>query len=120
MGHVNHARYLSLFEDARMTMLSTSPAGLAGAAGYRGYIAARVAVDFDFPATFRPGLMLRVDTAVARIGTASWTFDQRMYDGERSIARCECVLVAYSYADQRPRPLADDERAFWSGYLVAP
>ena len=29
MGHVNHARYLSFFEDARMTLLATSPAGLA-------------------------------------------------------------------------------------------
>ncbi len=82
MGHVNHARYLSYFEDARMTLLATSPAGLAGADGDRGYIAARVAVDYQFPATFRPGLMLRVETRISRIGTTSWTFDQRMYDGD--------------------------------------
>jgi acyl-CoA thioester hydrolase len=116
MGHVNHARYLSFFEDARMTMLAGSPAGLAGAAGDRGYIAARVAVDYQFPAAFRPGLMLRVETAISRMGTTSWTFDQRMYDGEQPIARCECVLVGYSYATGKPRPLAADERAFWSGF----
>jgi len=120
MGHVNHARYLSFFEDARMTLLASSPAGLAGAPGDRGYIAARVAVDYLWAAEFRPGLMLRIETAIARIGTTSWTFDQRMYDGDRTVARCECVLVGYSYADGKPRPLADDERAFWQRYLAHP
>lgn len=118
MGHVNHARYLSFFEDARMTMLAGSPSGLAGAAGDRGYIAARVAVDYEFPATFRPGLMLRVETVISRIGATSWTFDQRMYDSMQPIARCECVLVAYSYSDQRPRPLAADEREFWARFAT--
>ena len=118
MGHVNHARYLSFFEDARMTLLADSPAGLAGAPGDRGYIAARVAVDYQWPAEFRPGIMLRVETAITRIGGTSWTFAQRMYDGDRPIARCECVLVAYSYADGKPRPLGDDEREFWRRYLA--
>jgi acyl-CoA thioester hydrolase len=117
MGHVNHARYLSYFEDARMTLLATSPAGLAGAShGDRGYIAARVAVDYHYPATFRPGLMLRVETRISRIGTTSWTFEQQMYDGDTKIAKCECVLVGYSYAEEKPRPLEADERAFWEQY----
>jgi acyl-CoA thioester hydrolase len=118
MGHVNHARYLSFFEDARMTLLASSPAGLAGAAGNRGYIAARVAVDYRWAAEFRPGLMLRVETMVSRIGTTSWTFDQQMYDGDHHVAHCECVLVGYSYADRMPRPLARDEQEFWHQYLV--
>ncbi|HEY7175718.1 MAG TPA: thioesterase family protein [Micromonosporaceae bacterium] len=118
MGHVNHARYLSFFEDARMTLLATSPAGLAGGANDRGYIAARVAVDYLSPAEFRPGILLRVESVVCRIGTSSWTFDQRMFDGDRPIARCECVLVAYSYANGKPRPLDADEREFWARLLV--
>jgi acyl-CoA thioester hydrolase len=119
MGHVNHARYLSFFEDARMTLLATSPSGLAGTSGDRGYIAARVAVDYLSPVEFRPGIVLRVESSVSRIGTSSWTFDQRMFDGDRPIARCECVLVAYSYANAKPRPLDDDERVFWERYLTA-
>ena len=118
MGHVNHARYLSFFEDARMTLLASSPAGLAGMHGSRGYIAARVAVDYLWAAEFRPGLMLRVETMVSRIGTTSWTFDQQMYDGDHHVARCECVLVGYSYADRTPRRLADDEREFWRQFLA--
>jgi acyl-CoA thioester hydrolase len=112
MGHVNHARYLSYFEDARMDLLSAGPMGLAGAPGDRGYIAARLAIDYQFPATYRPGIMLRVDTVVSKVGTSSYTFTQSLFDGETPIATCECVLVAYSYAESRTRPLADDERTY--------
>jgi acyl-CoA thioester hydrolase len=115
MGHVNHARYLSYFEDARMALLHRSPTGVPGGPGHRGCIAARVAVDYLAPVTFRPGLMLRVDSAVTRIGTTSWSMRQELYaDGSGPVARCECVMVAYDYAAEKPRPLDEDERAFWA------
>jgi acyl-CoA thioester hydrolase len=117
MGHINHARYLSYFEDARMTVLASSPSGLAGTAGDRGYIAARVAVEYLYPVEFRPGLTLRVETWVGRIGTTSWTLPAEMYDGDQLVARCDSVIVAYSYEQQRKRPLDEDERAFWEKYL---
>ena len=113
LGHVNHARYLSYFEDARMELLAASPTGLPDAG--RGCIAARVAVDYLAPVEFRPGLTLRVESTVSKVGTSSWTLDQRLYDGDTEVARCGCVLVAYSYADGKARPLDDDERAHWSG-----
>jgi acyl-CoA thioester hydrolase len=116
LGHVNHARYLSYFEDARMRLLSQSPSGVPGTPSDKGCIAARVAVDYRAPVEFRPGLTLRVETSVAAVGTSSWTLDQKLFDGTELVARCECVLVAYSYAERRPRPLADDERAFWQGH----
>jgi acyl-CoA thioester hydrolase len=115
MGHVNHARYLSYFEDARMTLLASSPSGLAGAPGDQGYIAARITVDYQYPATFRAGLSLRVESFISHIGTSSWTFDQQMWDGEKQVAHCECVLVAYSYENEKSRPLTLEERAFWEG-----
>lgn len=116
LGHVNHARYLSYFEDARMVLLAASPGGVPGAPEDRGCIAARVAVDYLAPVEFRPGLTLRVETGVARVGRTSWTLLQHLYspDAVGAVARCECVLVAYSYADAKPRPLDDDEREFWS------
>jgi acyl-CoA thioester hydrolase len=115
LGHVNHARFLSYFEDARMALLAASPGAMPGAPGDRGCIAARVAVDYKAPVGYRPGLALRVETSVASIGTSSWTLDQRMYDDDRLVARCECVLVGYDYVTGKPRPLDDDERAYWQG-----
>jgi acyl-CoA thioester hydrolase len=118
MGHVNHARYLSYFEDARMALLACSPTGVPGAPGHRGCIAARVAVDYLAPVDFTPGLTLTVKTAVGRVGTSSWTLLQELYaDSGALVARCECVLVTYSYADAKPRPLDDDERVFWQRLL---
>jgi acyl-CoA thioester hydrolase len=115
MGHVNHARYLSYFEDARMALLAASPTRVPGGAGHRGCIAARVAVDYLAQVTFRPGLMLRVQSAVSRIGTSSWTLRQELYaDRPDPAARCECVMVTYDYAAEKPRPLDEDERAFWA------
>jgi acyl-CoA thioester hydrolase len=116
LGHVNHARYLSYFEDARMMLLAGAPTGIPGLPGDRGCIAARVAVDYAAPVVFRPGLELRVESEVAAIGSSSWTLVQRMYDGDTVVARCECVLVAYSYADTKARPLDDDERAYWQRF----
>jgi acyl-CoA thioester hydrolase len=117
MGHINHARYLSYFEDARMQLLSTSASGLAGATDDRGYIAARVAVDYLYPVEFRVGLTLGVQTWVGRIGTSSWTMPAELYDGEQLVARCESTVVAYSYEHRASRPLDPDERAFWEQYL---
>jgi len=121
LGHVNHARYLSYFEDARMALLAASPSGVPGTPDDRGCIAARVAVDYLAPVAFRPGLTLRVETAVARVGRTSWTLLQQLYgpDAAGPVARCECVLVAYSYDDAKPRPLDDDEREFWSYLSLA-
>jgi acyl-CoA thioester hydrolase len=51
-----------------------------------------------------------------RVERLVWTLDQRLYDGDEVVARCECVLVAYDYDRAKPRPLDDDERAFWQGY----
>nr|WP_275941586.1 thioesterase family protein [Planosporangium mesophilum] len=116
LGHVNHARYLSYFEDARMMLLAGAPTGVPGSAGDRGCIAARVAVDYAAPVVFRPGLVLRVETSVTAIGRSSWTLSQRMYDGDVVVAHCECVLVAYSYAGNKARPLDDDERAYWQRF----
>jgi acyl-CoA thioester hydrolase len=119
LGHVNHARYLSLFEDGRMALLAASPGGMPGSPDDRGCIAARVAVDYLAPVEYRPGLALAVETWVSRVGTTSWTLAAELADGGTPVARCECVLVAYSYADAKPRPLDDDEREFWSSYLEA-
>ncbi|GIG57056.1 thioesterase [Longispora fulva] len=113
LGHINHARYLSYFEDARMELIGTSPSGTAGGPDDRGYVAARVAVDYLFPVVYRPGLTLRVETWVSRLGTSSWTLSQELFDGDTPVVRSECVLVAYSHADKASRPLAEDERAFW-------
>jgi acyl-CoA thioester hydrolase len=116
MGHVNHARYLTYFEDARMELIARSPSRSAEGGG-RGVIAARVAVDYLRPVIFRSGLTLRVETVVGRLGTSSFTLLSDLYEGDQPMARAEVVLVGYSYESGQSRPLDEEERAYWGGYL---
>jgi acyl-CoA thioester hydrolase len=118
LGHVNHARYLTYFEDARMSLVAQSPLGVPGGSGARGYIAARIAVDYRRPVLFSAGLTVTVASAVERIGTSSVTLRQQLLLPGRPepATEAECVLVAYDYAISGSRPLDDDERAFWAGY----
>lgn len=118
LGHLNHTRYLTFFEDGRMALLegwprSDDPVELAA----RGFIAARVCVDYLVAVKPRPGLMLRVASLVSKIGTSSWTITAEMDDDGTPVARSEVVMVAYSYVTETSRPLADDERAYLEKYL---
>jgi acyl-CoA thioester hydrolase len=122
LGHVNHARYLTYFEDARMALVSASPSGLSSDPAGRGAIAARVAVDYRRQVRFTAGLILTVRTTVSRIGTSSWTLRQLLFapdDPGSPVAEGECVLVAFDYLAGRPRPLDDDERAYWGALQPA-
>jgi acyl-CoA thioester hydrolase len=113
LGHVNHARHLSFFEDARMALIAASPSGLPGSPADRGCIAARLTVDYLRPVTYQPGEAAQVRTWVARIGRSSWTLTHQLWQDDALAARCDVVLVAYDYAAGSARLLDDDERAWW-------
>ncbi len=119
LGHVNHARYLSYFEDARMALVAQSPIGVPGGSAGKGYIAARIAVDYRRPVLVSSGLSVTVTSTVRKLGTSSVTLRQELLlpDSPAPATQAECVLVGYDYAVAGSRPLDDDERAFWAGYL---
>jgi acyl-CoA thioester hydrolase len=108
LGHVNHARALSLIEDARLAMVDGSVGGL---------ILARLEADYLRQLYYRPGERLCVTSWVTRLGTKSFTVRQELVqDGEVAI-RADVVMVMFDFATDTSRPLTDDERAHWSGYL---
>jgi acyl-CoA thioester hydrolase len=108
LGHVNHARALSLIEDARLAMVDGSGGGL---------ILARLEADYLRQLYYRPGERLCVTSWVTRLGTKSFTVRQELVqDGEVAI-RADVVMVMFDFATDTSRPLTDEERAHWSGYL---
>ena len=107
LGHVNHARALALLEDARLAMGN----------GGSGLILARLEVDYLRQLYYRVGERLPVSSWVTRIGTKSVTVRQELVqDGEVAI-RADVVMVMFDFATDTSRPLTDDERAHWEGYL---
>jgi acyl-CoA thioester hydrolase len=116
-GHVNHARALSLLEDARLAWAAGSPG--VGAGQQPGIILARLEVDYLRQLHYRAGEHLTVSSRLLRLGTKSVTMRQELVqDGEVAIGLV-AVCAMFDFATDRTRPLTDDERAYWGRYLAA-
>ena len=114
-GHVNHARALSLLEDARLAMAGEAP----GVAGRPDVILARLEVDYLRQLYYRVGEQLCVRSWLTRVGTRSFTMRQELVQDDEVAIRADTVLVMFDFATDASRPLTDDERAYWSEYLEA-
>jgi len=116
-GHVNHARALSLLEDARLAMAAAAPGTAAGR--LPDIILARLEVDYLRQLYYRVGELLTVRSWVARIGTKSVTVRQELIQDDAAAIRADGVCVMFDIQTDTSRALTDDERAFWSQFLEA-
>jgi acyl-CoA thioester hydrolase len=112
LGHVNHARALSLLEDARLAMADEAP-------GDVGLILARLEVDYLRQLYYRTGERLCVRSVVARLGAKSFTVRQELIHDDAVAIRADVVMVLFDFATDTSRVMTDQERQFWSRYQVA-
>jgi YbgC/YbaW family acyl-CoA thioester hydrolase len=99
-GHVNHAVYLSYFEDARVSLLDDLGFGLPRLADLGFHIVVVEAnVQFRKPAV--AGDVLEVVTAVAELRRASSRWQQRLLRGDEVIATND---LRAAITDTRGRP----------------
>ncbi len=108
LGHVNHARALSLIEDARLAMVEGPVQSI---------ILARLEVDYLRQLYYRVGERLPVRSWVTRIGTKSFTMRQELLQDGEVVIRLDAVLVVFDITTDTSRALTDEERAFWARYL---
>ncbi|MET0763499.1 MAG: thioesterase family protein [Blastococcus sp.] len=113
-GHVNHVRALSLLEDARLTMATDAP----GVVRQPDVILARLEVDYLRQLYYRPGERLCVRSWVTRVGTKSFTMRQELLQDEQAAIRVDAVLVLFDITTDSSRPMTDEERAYWTGFVV--
>jgi acyl-CoA thioester hydrolase len=111
LGHVNHARALSLLEDARLAMVDE----LAGGS----VTLARLEVDYLRQLYYRAGERPCVSSWVTRLGTKSLTVRQELVQDDRVAIRADVVLVMFDFAADTSRALTEEERQHWSRYLEA-
>ena len=109
LGHVNHARALSLLEDARLAMTDGRPGG--------GLILARLEVDYLRQLYYRVGEPLTVSSWVTRLGTKSFTLRQELVQDGEVVIRADVVMVVFDFAANASRAMTDGEREQWSAYL---
>lgn len=110
LGHVNHARALSLVEDARLAMADERPDG--------GVILARLEADYLRQLYYRAGEHVLVRSWVTRLGTKSVTVRQELVQDDEVAIRADVVLVMFDYATDASRVMTDAERAHWNRYLA--
>jgi acyl-CoA thioester hydrolase len=110
LGHVNHARALSLIEDARLAMVE-------GALPGASMILARLEVDYLRQLYYRVGERPTVSSWVTRIGTKSVTVRQELLQDDQVAIRADVVMVMFDFGTDTGRPLTDEEREYWSRYL---
>jgi acyl-CoA thioester hydrolase len=111
LGHVNHARALSLLEDARLAMAEEAQGGV-------GLILARLEVDYLRQLYYRTGERLCVRSVVTRLGSKSFTVRQELLQDDEVAIRADVVMVLFDFATDTSRTMTDQERQFWSRYLV--
>ena len=97
-GHVNNAKYLTYFEQARVTYwmdlkLFTKDQSFMEL----GVILADVHITYLEPIYF--GQNIKVGVRVTRLGNKSMTWEQNIVDAEtgRELAKGEVIVVAYDY-----------------------
>ena len=118
-GHVNNARFLTLFEEARTELIARIAAdqGLTGL--MTGVVVARHEIDYLLPIDYQPD-PVRIDTWVVQVLNASFKVGYEMFDhdGGQVVARAQTRLVPYDLAAGRPRRLEKVEKAFLEAWLL--
>lgn len=106
-GHLNNARYLTYFEQARVEYVRRL--GLWDGKSFMniGFILAEARITFLAPVLF--GQAVHVGVRTTRLGNKSFTLDYVIEDSlnERQLATGETVLVVYDYSRAESVPLSD-------------
>ncbi|RME87203.1 MAG: acyl-CoA thioesterase [Anaerolineae bacterium] len=110
-GHLNNAKYLTYFEQARIRYLRHLGLFREGQSFLDiGIILADAHVTFKMPVEW--GQAVRVGVRVSRLGNKSMTMEYRMVDGEsgEELATGSSVLVTYDYRSGETIPIPDTWR----------
>ncbi|WP_177228896.1 MULTISPECIES: acyl-CoA thioesterase [Amycolatopsis] len=114
-GHVNHARMVTLLEEARVPLLF-GEAGEAGLAEFaKGMVVVKLSVHYKVPIVVA-GQEIRVEVSLRELRFASATLDYRVHSGPSEAdpvaVVADTVLAPYDVATGRPRRFTDEERKF--------
>jgi acyl-CoA thioester hydrolase len=114
-GHVNNARFLTLYEEARVAMFFVGARQHGLGSFEEGIVIARHEIDYLRPVNF--GEPVRVEMWVSQLRAASFTVSYELFDDGVLASRAKSVCVPYNLTNQHPRRLTDAEREFLNPYV---
>ena len=116
-GHVNNARFLTLYEEARVAMFFIGARDHGLGSFEEGIVIARHEIDYLRPVDY--GDPVRVEMWISEQRAASFTVAYELFDDGELASRAKSVCVPYNLANGHPRRLTPEEREFLRPYLAA-
>jgi acyl-CoA thioester hydrolase len=116
-GHVNNARFLTLYEEARVAMFFVGARDHGLGSFEEGIVIARHEIDYLRPIDY--GEPVRIEMWISEQRAASFTVAYELFDDGVLASRAKSVCVPYSLANNHPRRLTPEEREFLRPYLAA-
>ena len=110
-GHVNNARYLTYFEQARIAYMIELGLFTKGQSFLEiGVILADIHITYFAPIYY--GEQIKVGVRTAKMGNKSMTWEQNILDANtgKELARGEVVLVTYDYREEKTMPIPEEWR----------
>jgi acyl-CoA thioester hydrolase len=114
-GHVNNARFLTIYEEARVAMFFVGARERGLGSFEAGIVIARHEVDYLRPVDY--GDPVRVEMWISELRAAAFTVSYEMYDGDVLASRAKSICVPYNLERGYPRRLTDAERDFLKPYV---
>lgn len=122
-GHVNNARFLTLYEEARVAMMFAGGRAWGVGSFAEGVVIRRHEVDYLRPVDYALGRAsaeaaptVRIELWVDQIRAASFSVAYELYDGDTLAGTARSLLVPFDLTAQRPRRISPEERAFLLRY----
>ncbi|OLR89616.1 thioesterase [Actinokineospora bangkokensis] len=122
-GHVNHARTVTLMEEARVQMLFRGAAAQAAGELSKGLIVVKLDVHYRAP-LFTDVESLRTEIAVTRLQVSNFVLRYAIHTGPAEAdpvgVTATTTMAAFDFERQAPRRITEPERAFLATWLELP
>jgi acyl-CoA thioester hydrolase len=114
-GHVNNARFLTLYEEARVAMFFVGARAQGLTSFEDGIVISRHEIDYLRPVDY--GEAVRIELWISELRAASFTVSYELFDEDVLASRAKSVCVPFNLAEQFPRRLSAAEKDFLAPYL---
>jgi acyl-CoA thioester hydrolase len=109
-GHVNNARFLTLYEEARVALMFVGARAQGLTSLERGVVISRHEVDYLRPVDYDHPV--RIELWLEEIRPSRFVVAYELFDEAMVASRARSVCVPFDLSAGRPRRLSPAERAF--------
>lgn len=115
-GHVNNARFLTLYEEARVALLFVGARERGITSFEEGIVISRHEVDYLRPVDYADPV--RIELWVEELRPSRFVLSYELFDQDAVASRARSVCVPFDLTAGRPRRLSPAEREFLTPWLA--